>query len=114
MAGPGPQAAGAPPLHGEFVVSDANGGYTTVFTQTGTVTAVSAASITVRSVDGYTQTYMIPPITDSTASFAVDDTVAIHATRTGQTETVTSSIDRSVAGPGGRPHETGPSTGGGP
>ena len=42
---------------------DANGGYTTMLTQTGTVTAVSAASITVRSVDGYTQTYVIPPST---------------------------------------------------
>ena len=30
MAGPGPHAAGAAPLHGEFVVPDANGGYTTI------------------------------------------------------------------------------------
>ena len=114
MADQDADAMRTPPLHGEFVVSDANGGYTTVLTHTGTMTAVSAASITVRSDDGYTQTYMIQPITGSTASFTVGDTVAIHATRTGQTETVTSSIDRSVTAPGGRPHETRPSTGGGP
>ena len=66
MADQDADAMTTPPLHGEFVVSDANGGYTTVFTHTGTVTAVSAASITVRSDDGYKQTYMIQPITGST------------------------------------------------
>ena len=104
MAGPGPHAPGAAPLHGEFVVPDANGGYTTMLTQTGTVTAVSTASITVRSVDGYTQTYVIPPSTGSAASFAVEDAVAIHATRTDQTATVTSIVDPTVAGRGGPPH----------
>ena len=104
MAGPGPHAAGATPLHGEFVVPDANGGYTTMLTQTGTVTAVSTASFTVISVDGYTQTYVIPPSTGSAASFAVEDAVAIHATRTDQTATVTSIVDPTVAGRGGPPH----------
>ncbi len=101
MAGPGPHAAGATPLHGEFVVPDANGGYTTMLTQTGTVTAVSAASITVRSDDGYTQTYVVPPSTGSAASFAVDEAVAIHATRTDQTATVTDIFDPTVANRGG-------------
>ena len=104
MAGPGPHAAGATPLHGEFVVPDANGGYTTMLTQTGTVTAVSAASITVRSDDGYTQTYVVPPSTGSAASFAVDEAVAIHATRTDQTATVTDIFDPTVASRGGPPN----------
>ena len=59
------RTGGCEPLHGEFVVSDANGGYTTMLTQTGTVTAVSATSITVKSDDGYTQIYMISPTTGS-------------------------------------------------
>lgn len=67
MADQDADAMTTPPLHGEFVVSDANGGYTTVLTHTGTVTAVSAASIPVRSDDGYKQTYMIQPITGSTS-----------------------------------------------
>jgi hypothetical protein len=46
-------------LHGEFVVPDGAGGYTTELTQTGTLTAVSPTSITVRSEDGYSQTYVI-------------------------------------------------------
>ncbi len=105
MAGPGPHAAGAAPLHGEFVVPDANGGYTTMLTQTGTVTAVSAASITVSSDDGYTQTYVIPPSTGNAASFAVDEAVAaVHATRTDQTATVTSIVDPGITGRGGPPH----------
>ena len=60
MHGPGPDAAGATQLHGEFVVSDGSGGYATMLTQNGTVTAISATSITVRSDDGYTQTYATP------------------------------------------------------
>ena len=42
MRGSGPDAMGAPPLHGEFVVPASSGGYTTMLTQTGTVTAISA------------------------------------------------------------------------
>jgi hypothetical protein len=38
---PGPGGGGVPPLHGQFVVADGNGGYTTTLTQTGTITAIS-------------------------------------------------------------------------
>ena len=77
-------------LHGEFVVPDGAGGYTTVLTQTGTVTAISATSITVRSEDGYSQTYVIPSTAGNAgAPFAVDDQVVVRATRNGQTATVT-------------------------
>jgi hypothetical protein len=84
---PGAQPIGGTSLHGEFVVRDGMGGYTTVLSQTGTVTASSPTSITVRSDDGYSQAYFIarpagpPP--------AIDEPVTVRATRDGQTSTVT-------------------------
>jgi hypothetical protein len=90
MGGPGPAAVDATSLHGEFVVPDGRGGYTTVLTQTGTVTAISPTSITVRSEDGYSQTYVIPNTAGNAgAPFAADDNVVVRATRNGQTATVT-------------------------
>ncbi len=50
-------------VHGENVVSDGEGGFTTELTQTGEVTAASATSITVRSEDGYSQTYVLDTTT---------------------------------------------------
>lgn len=90
-SGPGPMS-----LHGEFVVPDGSGGYTTELTQTGTVTATSPSSISVRSEDGFSQTYVIPQ--PAQTQFAVDDQVVVQATRTGQTATVTN------IGPGGAAH----------
>ena len=77
MGGPGPAAVGATSLHGEFVVPDGAGGYTTVVTQTGAVTAISPTSITVRSEDGFSQTYVIPTTAGNAGAppFAVDDQV---------------------------------------
>ena len=46
-------------LHGEFVVPKEGGGYQTVATQRGQVTAVSKDSITVKSEDGFSRTYAI-------------------------------------------------------
>jgi hypothetical protein len=90
MGGPGPAALGPTSLHGESVVRDGAGGYTTLLTQTGTVTAISPTSITVRSEDGYSQTYVIPNTAGNAgAPFAVDDQVVVRATRNGQTATVT-------------------------
>jgi len=65
-------------LHGEFVVSDGNGGYTTELTQTGTVTELSATELTAKSADGYTKTYTIgsADLTD----IASGDTVTLTAT----------------------------------
>ncbi|MGX9787161.1 hypothetical protein [Mycobacterium sp. MMS18-G62] len=97
MNGPGP--FGPPPLHGEFVVPDGSGGYTTELSQTGTVTAISPTSITVRSEDGFSQTYVIPQTTQP--PFAVDEQVSVHATRTGQTVTATSIGKPEDVGPGG-------------
>ena len=77
-------------LHGEFVVPDGHGGFQTDIVQVGTVTAVSRTSITARSDDGFTGTYVIPPAaTDSTVPFGVNAKVSIRATRTGGTQTVT-------------------------
>ncbi|MEV7605438.1 DUF5666 domain-containing protein [Paenarthrobacter sp. NPDC089322] len=47
------------PIHGEHVVKGADGTFRTVVTQTGTIEAVSASGITVRSEDGFTQRYAI-------------------------------------------------------
>ncbi|MDX1875516.1 hypothetical protein SBI67_25635 [Mycolicibacterium sp. 120266] len=77
-------------LHGEFVVPDGRGGFQTDIVQRGTVTAVSPTSITARSDDGFTATYVIPPTAaHSAVPFAVNAKVSIRATRTGASQTVT-------------------------
>jgi hypothetical protein len=66
----------AVPLHGENVVKKGDGGFETRLMQQGTIEAVSSVSITVRSEDGFSQTYAInagtkitklpPPAADGT------------------------------------------------
>lgn len=66
----------AVPLHGENVVKKDDGGFETRLTQQGAVEAVSSASITVKSEDGFSQTYALnagtkitklpPPAADGT------------------------------------------------
>ena len=101
MHGPPPAPGGPPsaraqpdpnaPLHSEYVVPDGNGGYTTKLTQTGTVDEVTLSSVVVRSDDGYTQIYALPPGAAGTNStLAPNDTVTVAATRTGSTVTLTS------------------------
>ncbi len=46
-------------VHGEFVVPKPGGGYQTIDMQRGTVTAVSATSITIKSGDGFVRTYQV-------------------------------------------------------
>lgn len=46
-------------LHGEFVVKGKDGKYVTIDSQRGSVTAVSPTSITLRSADGFTGTYVV-------------------------------------------------------
>lgn len=89
-------AQGAPPgqqpadtLHGEYVVSDGQGGFTTKMTQTGTVDEVTPSEVVVRSDDGFTQIYAFPSSTTGTnASVAANDVVTVEATRTGATVTL--------------------------
>lgn len=62
--GPGAGVPGMGPLlHGEQVVRTPEGEYEEIAMQNGTITAVSATSITVASEDGYEQTYGISDAT---------------------------------------------------
>ncbi len=103
------QVTGAmPALHGELVVSDGNGGFSTMLTQTGTVTAISPTAITVRSADAFSQTYDLRPATQMAHSIAVNDEVSVQATRTGQGATAKSVSER--IGPGGPVGPPGPAS----
>jgi hypothetical protein len=90
-------AAGA--LHGEFVVPKDGGGYQTVATQRGAVTAVSKDSITVKSDDGYSRTYKVAAETlvnsarDGIASIKTGAQVNVSATVADNTATATSIDD---------------------
>lgn len=76
-------------LHGEYVVAEDHGGFETRITQSGKITAISPTSVTARSADGFTQTYVIHEVSGASAPpFAVDDQVVITATRKGETATV--------------------------
>lgn len=58
--GPGPGfRVGGRPVHGEMTVAKDDGTYEVVATQLGQVTAVAADSLTVRSADGYSRTYIL-------------------------------------------------------
>ncbi|UQU64422.1 hypothetical protein COUCH_36625 [Couchioplanes caeruleus] len=90
-------------LHGTSVVPDGNGGYVTQETQTGTVSAVSSTSITVKSEDGYSRTYVVGGSTsvdngaDQIADVQSGHTVRVVATTSGETATATTVIDSSLA-----------------
>jgi hypothetical protein len=77
-------------LHGEYVVADGHGGFSTLISQTGQVTAISATSVTARSADGFVQTYAIHDVgATSLPTFAVNDQITIDAKREGAIITVT-------------------------
>ncbi|WP_205571699.1 hypothetical protein [Arthrobacter celericrescens] len=46
-------------IHGEFTVKNNDGTYTTIVTQTGTVQSAGDSNVTVKSDDGFTQSYAI-------------------------------------------------------
>jgi hypothetical protein len=78
-------------LHGDFVVSNGSGGYTTERLQTGDVTELSATSVTLTSKDGYKQTYTVDSSTQKTGDVKTGDTnVTVVAKVEGQTATATS------------------------
>lgn len=96
-----------PSLHGELVTSDGKGGFVTMLTQTGTVTAITPATITVRSSDAFTQTYNLPPAAQKTGQpLEVNSQVSIQATRVGQVATA-GSVSTWI-GPGGPAGPPGP------
>ncbi|WP_103343517.1 hypothetical protein [Amycolatopsis sp. CA-126428] len=87
----GGMAAVRDALHGDFVVSNGNGGYTTERLQTGDVTELSATSVTLTSKDGYKQTYTLDASTQKTGDVKTGDTnVTVVAKVDGQTATATS------------------------
>ena len=102
--GGGGALAGA--LHGDFVVSNGSGGYTTERLQTGSVSSVSAGSLTVKSVDGYTQTYVVDSSTsvdqgaDSISKVVGGNTVTVVAKLAGSTATAATVEDISIDGGG--------------
>jgi hypothetical protein len=86
-------------LHGSFVVPKASGGTVTVDIQNGKVTSVSQSSITLKSSDGFTQTYAVTGSTTVEAqrngigSVKVGDQVWVTATASGGTVTATRVAD---------------------
>ncbi|WP_214109810.1 hypothetical protein [Acrocarpospora catenulata] len=94
-------------LHGEFVVPKEEGGFQTLATQQGTVTAVDGSSITVKSEDDYSRTYAINDSTrvnggrEGVGSIQVNDQVSVMATVEGQNATATMIVDltRPAEGP---------------
>ncbi|MGW4586081.1 hypothetical protein [Amycolatopsis thermoflava] len=107
MPGGGSASAMMNALHGEYVVADGNGGYTTELMQIGTVTEVSATSLTAKSDDGYTKTYTIDSDTAvgdnaDLSSIATGDTVTVVASVSGDTATADTLTEGTAqAGPGG-------------
>jgi hypothetical protein len=96
-------------LHGDFVVANGSNGYTTERLQTGAVTAVSATDVTVKSKDGYTQTYTINTSTsvdsgsDTISKVAKGNTVTVVATLAGQQATATTIEDSTIDARTGQP-----------
>lgn len=79
-------------IHGQLVAPKPGGGYQTIDTQRGTVTAMSASSITVKSGDGYTRTYQVTSTTDVNAQRA-----GVGAVKTGQRVSVLATVKGSSA-----------------
>jgi hypothetical protein len=89
-------------LHSESVVKKADGTFQTILEQRGTAEAVSGTSITVKSEDGYSQTYAVSADTKvkaSIADIATGDTVRISGVKNGDQVTA----ERIVEGAGDVP-----------
>lgn len=104
-------------LHGEYVASNGKNGTRTMLIQTGTVTAVSSSSVSVRSTDGFAGTYVV-----GSGTKVDDGATTIGKVKTGHTVTVvatksdrtaTSILDTTLLGGsnGGPQNNTGPQGG---
>ena len=79
------------PVHGIMVTQDSSGAFVTAQSVHGTVTAISATSITVKAADGFTATYVINGDTDmhiagttgSASSITAGNEVMVMGTGTG-------------------------------
>ncbi len=86
-------------VHGQVVVPKAGGGYQTVDIQQGTVTAVSSASITLKSADGFTKAYKVTSSTlvnaqrSGIGSIKVGNKAVVSATQRGSTATASRITD---------------------
>jgi len=110
-------------VHGQFVVPKSGGGYQTIDTQRGSVTAVSATSITIKSADRFTKTYRVVSSTnvdaqrDGIGTVKTGHQVAVTATVNGSTATAVSILDLTLLpthGPGwshAAPPSAAPATG---
>ena|SRR5215469_4602746 len=93
--GPG----GILPLHGQAVVAKPGGGYVTLAFQRGAITKLTASSMTVKSNDGFTQSFAITGSTvvsagrDGIASVRTSDQAVVIATVSGGTATAVKIID---------------------
>jgi hypothetical protein len=88
FGGPGGPASAPAALHGQFVVADGRGGFATELTQTGVVTDISDTSVTARSEDGFTQTYVIDADTRrGRTAIEKGDTATIRAVAEGGVNT---------------------------
>lgn len=89
-------------VHGQFVVPRSGGGYQTIDTQRGSVTAVSPTSITVKSADGFSKTYQVVSSTNVDAkrngisTVKTGHQVMVTATDSGNTATATGILDFSL------------------
>jgi hypothetical protein len=99
LAGPGlGLLGGGQVVHGQVKVRTP-GGYKVVSVQAGQVTAVSTSSITVRSSDGFTQTYAVASTTivnaqrDGIGSVKTGHQVEVIATQSGNTWNAASIVD---------------------
>jgi hypothetical protein len=86
-------------VHGSFTVKGPNGSYETLDTQLGTVEDVSSSTITVRSADGFTQSYGVTSSTivyadyQGIGSVSKGDEVAVLGLASGSTITAESVVD---------------------
>jgi hypothetical protein len=94
-SGPG----GIWPLHGQAVLAKPGGGYVTLAFQRGAIAKLSASSITVKSNDGFTQTFAVSGSTvvsagrDGITSVKAGDQAVVIATVSGGTATAVKIID---------------------
>ena len=86
-------------IHGQYVAPKSGGGYQTIAFQNGKVTAVSSTSITLRSADGYTHSYVVTSSTTVNAqrggisSIKAGNEVSVRATVSGSTTTAAQITD---------------------
>ncbi|RJQ85800.1 hypothetical protein [Amycolatopsis panacis] len=87
-------------LHGDFVVAGQNGSYVTERLQTGTVSELSATSVTLTSKDGYKQTYTLNSDTEKSGNPQDGRSSTVIAKVEGGTATAISFGQEQSFGPG--------------